>query len=137
MTQNADQVKEAKEGLEAVKEAYTVLEDFYKGAKKEEVKLIQKRASPVDEDAPEAPKGGAYKGGQQKAGGIMAMLDVIISDFERTIKVTAEAEKDSLREFTEFDRASKTSIASKESSKAQDESLLKATVSGIAETMSL
>merc|ERR1719408_454994 len=135
MTQNADQVKEAKEGLEAVKEAYTVLEDFYKGAKKEKVELVQKRASPVDEDAPEAPKGGAYKGGQQKAGGILAMLDVIISDFERTIKVTTKAEKASHREFVEFERTSKTSIASKETGKSQAESDLKSTDSKIAESM--
>merc|ERR1719171_1703536 len=130
--ENMDTLDKAKAGLAAVKDAYDVLSSFYKKAAKGKVSLLQ--ASPVN--AP-ATSGGAYKGGQQKAGGILAMLDVIISDFERTIKVTNEAEKDSLREFTEFDRASKTSIASKESSKSQDESQLKATVSGIAETMSL
>jgi len=133
--ENIDTIEKAKEGLEAVKEAYKVLEEFYKKAKKAKVSLVQ--ASPVAEDAPAAPKGGAYKGGQQKAGGILAMLDVIISDFERTIKVTTESEKEALREFTDFERTTKTSIASKERSKIQDEASLKATETQIVEDMDM
>merc|ERR550514_922138 len=63
------------------------------------------------------------------------MLDVIISDFERTIKVTTKAEKASHREFVEFERTSKTSIASKETGKSQAESDLKTTDSKIVEDM--
>merc|ERR1719301_474917 len=65
----------------------------------------------------------------------MAMLDVIISDFERTIKVTTKSEKASHREFVEFERTSKTSIASKETGKSQAESDLKSTDSKIVEGM--
>jgi len=133
---NTDTVAKAKEGLEATQEAYKVLEEYYNKAKKEEVSLLQ-RASPVDEDAPEDIKGGAYKGNQQKAGGILAMLDVVISDFERTIKVTESDEKEALRQFTEFEKTTKTSITSKEASKSSDESALKGTVSQTAEDMIL
>jgi len=130
--ENMDTLDKAKAGLAATKDAYDVLTAFYKKSAKGKVSLIQ--ASPVDADSPASPSG-AYKGGQQKAGGIMAMLDVIISDFERTIKVTTKAEKASHREFVEFERTSKTSIASKETGKSQAESDLKSTDSKIAEGM--
>merc|ERR1719388_409493 len=130
--ENMDTLDKAKAGLAATKDAYDVLETFYKKGAKGKVSLIQ--ASPVDADSPASPSG-AYKGGQQKAGGILAMLDVIISDFERTIKVTTKAEKASHREFVEFERTSKTSIASKETGKSQAESDLKSTDSKIAEGM--
>jgi len=130
--ENMDTLDKAKAGLAATKDAYDVLSAFYKKAAKGKVSLIQ--ASPVDADAP-ASHSGAYKGGQQKAGGILAMLDVIISDFERTIKVTTKAEKASHREFVEFERTSKTSIASKETGKSQAESDLKSTDAKIAEGM--
>merc|ERR1719161_1054093 len=112
--ENMDTLDKAKAGLAAVKDAYDVLSSFYKKAAKGSVSLLQ--ASPVN--AP-ATSGGAYKGGQQKAGGILAMLDVIISDFERTIKVTTDSEKAAHREFVEFERTTKTSIASKETGKSQ------------------
>jgi len=128
--ENMDTLDKAKAGLAATKDAYDVLQAFYKKGAKGKVSLIQ--ASPVA--GPSSPSG-AYKGGQQKAGGILAMLDVIISDFERTIKVTTKAEKASHREFVEFERTSKTSIASKETGKSQAESDLKSTDAKIAEGM--
>merc|ERR1719174_2356115 len=97
--ENMDTLDKAKAGLAAVKDAYDVLSSFYKKAAKGKVSLLQ--ASPVN--AP-GTAGGAYKGGQQKAGGILAMLDLIISDFERTIKVTTDTEKSAHREFIEFER---------------------------------
>merc|ERR1719515_503801 len=130
--ENMDTLDKAKAGLAATKDAYDVLSAFYKKAAKGKVSLIQ--ASPVDADAP-GVHSGAYKGGQQKAGGILAMLDVIISDFERTIKVTTKAEKASHREFVEFEITTKTSIASKETGKSQAESDLKSTDSKIVEGM--
>lgn len=134
---NEETVSKSKAGLEAVNDAYRVLQDFYKKSAKNDVSLAQAKASPIDEDAPAAPSGGAYKGGQQKAGGILAMLDVIISDFERTVRVTTETEKNSLREFTEFERTTKTSLASKESQKSNAEAGLKATENQIVNNMDL
>jgi len=130
--ENMDTLDKAKAGLAATKDAYDVLQTFYKKAAKGKVSLLQ--ASPVDADAP-AVHSGANKGNQQKAGGILAMLDVIISDFERTIKVTTETEKSAHREFVEFERTSKTSIMSKETGKSQAESDLKTTDSNIVADM--
>merc|ERR1719230_963626 len=128
--ENMDTLDKAKAGLAAVKDAYDVLSSFYKKAAKGKVSLLQ--ASPVN--AP-GTASGAYKGGQQKAGGILAMLDVIISDFERTIKVTTDAEKAAHREFVEFERTTKTSIASKDTGKSQAESSLEETKASIVENM--
>jgi len=130
--ENMDTLDKAKAGLAAVKDAYDVLQSFYKNAAKGKVSLVQ--ASPVDEDAP-GVHGGAYQGGQAKAGGIFAMLDVIVSDFERTIRVVTEAENDSNRAFVEFERETKSSIMSKETGKSQAQMDLKETNQKIAENM--
>merc|ERR1719159_1385700 len=121
--ENTDTLDKAKEGLAAVKDAYDVLASFYKGAGKAKVSLVQVQASPVQ--GPAGSAGGAYKGNQAKGGGILAMLEVIISDFERTIKVTTKSEKESAKEFTKFERTTKASIASKETTKSNDEFALK------------
>jgi len=130
--ENMDTLDKAKAGLAAVKDAYDVLQTFYKNAAKGKVSLMQ--ASPVDEDAP-GVHSGAYQGGQAKAGGIFAMLDVIVSDFERTIRVVTEAEQESHRSFVEFERTTKSSIMSKETSKSQAELDLKETNQKITEGM--
>merc|ERR1719409_478238 len=128
-TTNMDTLDKAREGLAAVKDAYDVLASFYKSAAKGKVALVQTGASPVD--GPSSGRGGAYKGNQAKAGGILAMLEVIISDFERSIKVTTKNEKEAQREFVKFERSSKASITSKETSKTNAEFDLKDTEMGI------
>merc|ERR550537_868872 len=142
--ENEDTISKAEAGLAATKDAYEVLEEFYKKAGKataelvqiRKVSLLQVKASPIDEDAPDSGMGGAYKGNQEKAGGILAMLDVIISDFERTLKVTAAEEKQAANEFTSFSKTTETSIASKESQKTNAEGMLKSTENQIVEDMS-
>jgi len=146
--ENEDTISKAEAGLAATKDAYEVLETFYKKAAKATAELVQTKkpgrktsllqlkASPIDEDAPEESMSGGYKGNQQKAGGILAMLDVIISDFERTLKTTAADEKQALAEFTAFKKSTDTSIASKETQKTNAESMLKSTDNQIAEDMS-
>jgi len=128
--ENMDTLDKAKAGLAAVKDAYDVLQTFYKNAAKGKVSLVQ--ASPVN--AP-ATSGGAYKGGAAKAGGIFAMLDVIVSDFERSIRVVTEAENEAHASFIEFERTTKSSIMSKETGKSQAELDLKETDQKIAEGM--
>merc|ERR1719420_2127859 len=82
--ENAHTVEEASAGLSAVEQAIDILSKFYKTAAKNTVEL--QVAGPAD-DAPETGfKGGeAYTGAQGTAGG---MLDIIKSDFERTISET-------------------------------------------------
>jgi hypothetical protein len=146
--ENEDTISKAEAGLAATKDAYEVLETFYKKAAKatadlvqtkkagRKTSLLQLKASPIEEDAPEESMSGGYKGNQQKAGGILAMLDVIISDFERTLKTTAADEKQALAEFTAFKKTTDTSIASKETQKTNSESMLKSTDNQITEDMS-
>merc|ERR1719321_469612 len=129
---NSMSLKDAKEGLEAIKKAIGVLKDFYKGAAKAKVLL---QVSPIDEDGAPTTGGGAYKGQQDQASGIIGMLEVIKSDFERAIKTTEAAESESQRVFVLFDRGSKTSTSSKDTQKAQAEMDLKHTITRTAEAM--
>merc|ERR1719271_2021172 len=93
---NKATLEAATAGLEALKNAITVLNDFYRKAGRATTSFVQAEASPVDQDMAGAGTGGysgAYKGNQAQAGGILGMLATIQSDFERTISTTSEAEK--------------------------------------------
>eukprot|EP00928_Gymnodinium_smaydae_P039284 TRINITY_DN2685_c0_g3_i1.p1 TRINITY_DN2685_c0_g3~~TRINITY_DN2685_c0_g3_i1.p1 ORF type:complete len:755 (-),score=204.24 TRINITY_DN2685_c0_g3_i1:65-2329(-) len=101
--ENAATTSEAQEGLEAVLSAIRVLSEFYKTVAKEEVKLSLAQRGPA-EDAPSAgfDNGEAYKGSQGEAGGIIGMMEVIQSDFERTISETAKEEAKAVQAHLEF-----------------------------------
>lgn len=129
--ENLRVLKEAKEGLAAVSEALLVLKVFYKQSAKAKVLL---QASPVDEEDPGA-ESGAYKGAQQKATAVLGLLEVIISDFERTIKNTSTDEATAAAEFVEFDRTSKSDIGGKETKTELDEQDLVTTKTTIKEKM--
>jgi len=124
---NLAAISTAKDGVKAVAEAITILKVFYSKAAK--ASFVQ--ASPVDEDTDFASKG-SYKGNQSAGGGILGMLDVIKSDFERTVRKTTQDEEQALADFVIFDRTSKTDIKRKETSKELAEQDLKTTKSAIA-----
>jgi len=111
---NKKTLGDAGEGLEALKEAIKVLNDFYRKAGRNKVLL---QASPVDQDmGAEGVDGsakGAYKGNQAQGAGIIGMLETIKSDFERTVKTTEEEEYKASREFAAFSQETKVSISSK------------------------
>merc|ERR1719313_2270743 len=104
---NAKTVEDATAGLNAVKAAIKVLEDFYGS-------LIQVKTAykPPKGDADGntvgdlAPDTGFsnedYEGNQDAASGILGLMDVIKSDFEGTIKATKDAEKAAAEEFDTF-----------------------------------
>merc|ERR1719359_2511307 len=93
--ENEATVTEAKEGKEAIEEAIDVLSKFYKTAEKAAAaSFVQRKASGVDEDAPDAGFDEKNKGGQSASTGILGMMDVIKSDFERTISETEKQEKE-------------------------------------------
>jgi len=129
--ENLQTLKDAKEGLEAVKEALLVLKVFYKQSAKAKVFL---QASPVDEDDPGAASG-AYKGKQQQSNAVIGLLEVIVSDFERTIKNTGASEEQEAAEFVEFDRTSKADIGGKETKTELDQEDLETTETKLAEKM--
>merc|ERR1719375_2365087 len=133
---NAMTVKDSTEGEAAIKEAITILKEFYKNAAKNAV-LVQSGASPIDEEGGVGAGGqaqGAYKGKQTAAEGIIGMLEVIKSDFERSIKQTSEADAEAHRSFIQFDRGSKGSISQKETALKQSEADLKTTIMNIADS---
>mmetsp|Transcript_42730 Transcript_42730/g.91669 ORF Transcript_42730/g.91669 Transcript_42730/m.91669 type:complete len:709 (-) Transcript_42730:102-2228(-) len=117
--ENLETIKLSKEGYEAVVQALKILKVFYKQAAKATV-LAQVKASPVDEDTAGAGFKGAYTGSQEKSKGIIGLLEVIKSDFERTDRTTEAAEKKAHASFVEFDRTSKSDISGKETKKALD-----------------
>jgi len=122
--ENEATVSEAEEGKEAVEQAIDVLSKFYKTAAK--ASLVQEGTyeSGVDDDMPDTGFSGANKGSQGAAAGILGMLDVILSDFERTISETEKAEKAAEKEFLEFETTTKVSIGTKTVAKENNNSEL-------------
>jgi len=129
--ENMETLKDAKEGLGAVSEALLILKVFYKQAAKAKVFL---QASPVDELDPGAASG-ANKGGQQKANAVLGLLEVIVSDFQKTIKTTSAQESKEAAEFIEFDRTSKADIGGKETKTELDDQDLEQTKTTLKEKM--
>merc|ERR1719217_2013954 len=124
--ENANTVQEAKAGLAAVKMAIDILDKFYKTAAKENVDLSLAQG-PLD-DAPDAgfDNGEAYKGAGGESGGIIGMMEVIQSDFQRTIsetkKAEAAAEAEHLAFMTETGKSlAEKNMANKEKNKIKDE----------------
>merc|ERR1719203_688386 len=116
--ENVETVRKAKSGLAGVQEAITILKVFYKQAAKAKVFL---QASPLVEDTSGPGFEGAYKGKQESSKAIIGMLEVIESDFDRTIRVTEAAEKAAHEAFVKLERALKADISGKEEKKALDE----------------
>merc|ERR1719333_1122443 len=129
--ENAATVSEAQEGQAAVEQAIGVLEKFYKTAAKAEV-FVQTSSKQVP-DMPDAGFSGANKGSQSASTGILGMLDVIKSDFIRTIKETEKAEKAAAKEFMEFETTTKVSLGTKKVSKSAKEGELTETEASIDE----
>lgn len=111
--ENLDRIKASKEGYSAVTEAIVLLKTYYKSKAKA---LLQARASPVDEDTEGPGFSGSYRGKADGARGIVGLLEVVKSDFDRAVRTTKEEEDKAQREFVEFEQTSKTDIAGKEKS---------------------
>merc|ERR1719223_1847904 len=127
---NAATVKEAQAGLAAISEAIDITSKFYKSAKKEKVDLSLAQG-PAD-DAPDAgfEIGEAYTGAQSESGGIIGMMEVMKSDFERTVSETeaaeAQAEEDHLEFMTETGKSlAEKKVATEEKSTQKDDASAK------------
>jgi predicted nucleic acid-binding Zn-ribbon protein len=118
--QNEVTVTEADAGLGAVSQAVDILDKFYKTVAKETVSLIQHKKGPED-DMPDAgfDNNEAYKGAQAESGGIIGMMEVIKSDFERTISETEKAEAQAEQDHLKFMTETGISLAEKTTAKTQ------------------
>jgi len=131
--ENEATISEAEEGKEAVEEAIDVLSKFYKTAAKAAFTQEETYESGVDEDAPDTGFSGSNKGSQGAAAGILGMLDVILSDFERTITETQKSEKTADSEFLEFETTTKVSIGTKTVAKDTNKAELEETEQSLRE----
>jgi len=114
--ENSVTIETAKEGQAAVELALSILKQFYENA------FIQTGYTPPNADregltvADRAPEtfSGSYHGNQDASKGIIGLLDVILSDFERTVSTTEDEEKTSQTAFATFEKDVKADNAAKE-----------------------
>jgi len=117
---NADTISDAKEAQKAVAQALQVLKDFYEKAGDATALMQQQPEAPEIFDKP-------YKGMQGASGGVVGMLEVIMSDFERLEADTKAAEEAAQKEYDEFmtdstvDKAQKTQDIEHKTKKKQDQ----------------
>jgi hypothetical protein len=115
-TTNAATVKDAKAAQKAVTQAMAVLKDFY--AKAGEATALVQQPEIFDS---------AYKGNQAANGGVVGMLEVILTDFARLQAETEAAESSAQKEYDTFMSDSKADKHAKEvdiehkTAKKQDE----------------
>mmetsp|Transcript_131001 Transcript_131001/g.245187 ORF Transcript_131001/g.245187 Transcript_131001/m.245187 type:complete len:664 (+) Transcript_131001:29-2020(+) len=88
-TRNTKTIKDADAGVVAVKDAISILKEFYAG----QAALLQQ---PV-----EGPEIVAYKGMQETNTGVVGMLEVILTDFSRLSAETTASETEAAAEYKE------------------------------------
>jgi len=125
---NLEAIKTAKDGLEGVTMALKMLKSYYSQAAKATV-FVQ--ASPVDEDTSGPGFSGAYKGQQGGMKAIFGLLEVIVSDFDRTIRKTKEAEEEAHRDYIKFMQMTKMDEGSMSEKKELDIQDLKTTITNL------
>lgn len=119
---NEKTVADAKAGKAAVENALQILTDFY-GT------FLQKGAAPPKSDrdgktvADRAPKvfDSEYEGQKGASKGIIGLLEVILSDFERTVTQVEQDEKDAKKKFDDFKSETEGDTSSKEGSATSKE----------------
>merc|ERR1712118_185477 len=111
----------ATEGKEAIENAIKVLKDFYEGAGFIQAGFVPKGAGrdgkTVGDLAPDTGFDGKYGGMQDAAKGIFGFLEVIQSDFERTIKTTEEDEAKAAEEHEKYKTDTEADIDEKSTTK--------------------
>merc|ERR1719321_1302954 len=117
--ENEKTLEDSEAGLEAVKNAIEVLKKFYDNA------FVQTGFTPAGADrsgktvsdlAPDTFSG-EYHGQQDQAKGIFGLLEVIQSDFERTIETTTKGEATAQEKFEKEEEETKTDMDDKKTSR--------------------
>merc|ERR1719424_485392 len=115
----------AEEGRAGTELALKILNDFYAAAGGASLAQFTppgagRDGKNVGDMAPSSPDG-EYKGNQEKSKGIVGMLEVILSDFERTLKKVAEDEQTAQDDFDAYKKKTEEDIETKEGSKQKKE----------------
>jgi hypothetical protein len=114
---NAKAVQEAKEAQRAVEQAIKVLKDFYEA--QSGAALMQDAAADIESMSHASKE--PYKGMGSTSGGILGMLEVVLSDFARLETETSEAESQGQRVYDSFMDESSEDAAVKETEKKHKE----------------
>eukprot|EP00444_Apocalathium_aciculiferum_P002682 CAMPEP_0183396556 /NCGR_PEP_ID=MMETSP0370-20130417/10072_1 /TAXON_ID=268820 /ORGANISM="Peridinium aciculiferum, Strain PAER-2" /LENGTH=698 /DNA_ID=CAMNT_0025577357 /DNA_START=42 /DNA_END=2138 /DNA_ORIENTATION=+ len=96
---NEETIADAFASQKAIAEALAVLREFY--AKAAQATSFAQRQSPA-EDAPETFGDEPYTGMQGESGGVLGMLEVIVSDFARLEAETSTAESEAVADHKRF-----------------------------------
>jgi DNA repair exonuclease SbcCD ATPase subunit len=115
----------AEEGRAGTELALKILNDFYAAAGGASLAQFTppgagRDGKNVGDMAPDSPDG-EYKGNQEKSKGIVGLLEVIESDFERTLKKVAEDEQTAQDDFDAYKKKTEEDVATKEESKQSKE----------------
>merc|ERR1719359_926024 len=115
---NKETVEDAKQAIGAVQAAVAVLKDFYKAASTATA-LMQ--AKPKHEEGMQT-FGDKFTGQQEEAGGVMALLEVILADFSNVKADTLAAEAAAAKAYNAFMTEAKRNKATKQKAIEMDES---------------
>lgn len=122
--ENDETVTEAKAGKEAVEYALKVLKDFYDSAFVQTRKYVppnsDREGNTVGDLSPEIFDSG-YHGRQDSSSGILGLLEVILSDFDRTDTTVTDSEKTAAEKFEEYKAATEKDIEAKKEDKEMKE----------------
>jgi len=122
--ENEKTLAEAAAGTEAVKFALQVLSEFYEGAAAGLMQYVppdsDREGKTVGDLAPDTWEG-KYSGRQESSKGIIGLLEVILSDFERTIETVTSEEKAAQEQFEQFEKDTNNDISEKQKDKATKE----------------
>jgi len=126
--ENEKTIADAKEGVAAIESAIKVLKEFYGNAFLQQAPgggnidfdaegpAKDRSGKRVEELAPETFEGD-YHGGQEESKGIFGLLDVIQSDYDRTISSTEDAETAANQEFEDYVAETDADLEKKEGEK--------------------
>jgi len=132
--ENEATIKEAEDGKAAVQDAKKVLEKFY--GEEAPSSLVQRSTSTRGrDDQPDAGFEGGDGRDQEGGANIIALMDVIESGFETTIKGTKKEEDQAVRDFNALKHTTEISIETKTADKEAKESELASTKDHIAKKL--
>eukprot|EP00933_Yihiella_yeosuensis_P060815 TRINITY_DN6360_c1_g3_i1.p1 TRINITY_DN6360_c1_g3~~TRINITY_DN6360_c1_g3_i1.p1 ORF type:complete len:769 (+),score=272.59 TRINITY_DN6360_c1_g3_i1:155-2461(+) len=142
--ENTITVKEAEEALSGIQAAVKVLKQFYTTNAANSflpnplALASKKKQGQPAADAPDATfkNKEAYKGSQEASTGIMGLMEVIESDFNRNIAETEAAEKKAVKDHTKFLGESEIATSEKEQAVKTKSRFLTETEEGLEENES-
>jgi hypothetical protein len=119
---NEKTISTASDGLSSVKLALSVLREFY--GSESFIQYVPPNSDrdglTVSDRAPEIWKSG-YEGSKSEAKGIIGLLEVIESDFDRTVETTKDREAKAQLDFDAFTKETNDDISEKSTSKSTKE----------------